>query len=158
LCGYRRITISSLCSSGRGTRIVNETEKTPGQATAHGLDGSLVEPDWPTLTLTEVRNVLKQIPAAGYPIAILSVSPRPFSAASVVETTKGRIFLKRHAHAVRDAEGLEEEHRFMQCLREGDICVPVVLATVDAKTALETTEWTYEVHEIPAGVDLYQDA
>ena len=30
---------------------------------AHGLDGSLVEPDWPPLTLAEVRLLLERFPA-----------------------------------------------------------------------------------------------
>jgi Ser/Thr protein kinase RdoA (MazF antagonist) len=131
---------------------LNETAKT------HGLDGTLVEPDWPPLTFDEIRVLLKHFPAAGEPIAIASASPRPFSAASVVETPLGRVFVKRHAHSVRDAEGLMEEHRFMDHLRAKGIGVPSVLATSSGNTAVETREWTYEVHAIPAGVDLYEDA
>ena len=51
-------------------------------AKAHGLDGSLVKPDWPPLTLNEVRALLAKMPVAGDPIEIVSFSPRPFSAAS----------------------------------------------------------------------------
>jgi hypothetical protein len=29
---------------------------------AHGMDGTLVEPDWPPLTLTEVRALLSGFP------------------------------------------------------------------------------------------------
>jgi len=47
-------------------------------AIAHGLDGRLVEPDWPSLTLAEVRALLAAFPGRGEPIEILSVSPRPF--------------------------------------------------------------------------------
>jgi Ser/Thr protein kinase RdoA (MazF antagonist) len=137
---------------------VNDTQRAQGQATAHGLDGMLVEPDWSPLTFTEVQSVLKLFPAAGLPIAILSTSPRPFSAASVVETTAGRVFLKRHARAVRNADGLAEEHRFMDCLRTSGISVPIVLAAAGGTSAIETADWTYEVHEIPKGVDLYKDA
>jgi len=131
---------------------VNETGK------AHGLDGSLVEPDWPLLTFTEVRSVLDPFPTAGDPIAILSTSPRPLSAASIIETNRGNLFIKRHARAIRDAGGLAEEHRFMQHLCANGIHVPVVLAKYDGGTAIETADWTYEVHEIPAGMDLYQHA
>lgn len=131
---------------------MNETAK------AHGLDGSLAEPDWPPLSLAEVRDVLGQFPGAGHPIAILSASPRPFSAASVVETECGRLFIKRHARTVRDVAGLTEEHRFMQHLRTNGIGLPCVLAATNEKTAIETTDWTCEVHKIPAGVDLYADA
>jgi len=127
-------------------------------ATTHGLDGTLVEPDWPPLTLSEVRALLKPFPACGEPIAILTVSPRPFSAASVVATATGPVFVKRHPHAVRDREGLLEEHRFLAHLLEHGAPVPRVLATEEGETAIEIGAWSYEVHEVPNGVDLYADA
>ncbi|MGA8742590.1 MAG: phosphotransferase [Terracidiphilus sp.] len=129
------------------------------QATkAHGLDGTLVEPDWPPLNLDEVRTLLRSFPTAGDPIEILSSSPRPFSAAGVIRTSHGKVFIKRHARAVRDAEGLREEHRFMRHLCANGFEVPRILATAAAETAVEINDWTYEVHEIPAGLDLYEDA
>ena len=137
---------------------MSETPKADGLAKAHGLDGSLVEPDWPPLTLAEVRTLLKHFPAAGDPIAILSTSPRPLSAASVVETSRGKVFVKRHARAVRDAEGLAEEHRFMQLLSANGISVPRVLVAANQDTSIETSDWIYEVHDIPVGIDLYDDA
>ena len=36
--------------------------------------------------------------------------------------------------------------------------VPRVLASVSGETAIEMGDWTYEVHETPAGIDLYEDA
>ncbi len=127
-------------------------------ATAHGMDGRLVEPDWPPLALGEVRELLLMFPGSGEPIEILSVSPRPFSAASVVATGSGRVFIKRHSRKVRDREGLLEEHRFMQHLREHGAPVPRVLAASSGETAIERGEWTYEVHEVPTGLDLYEEA
>jgi Ser/Thr protein kinase RdoA (MazF antagonist) len=127
-------------------------------AKAHGLDGRLVAPDWPPLKLGEVRALLSMFPGCGEPIEILSVSPRPFSAASVVETKSGRVFVKRHHRLVRDNEGLLEEHRFMKHLREHGSPVPRVLADSSGETAIESGEWTFEVHEVPVGVDLYEDA
>lgn len=124
----------------------------------HGLDGSLVEPDWPALTLHELRSVFRQFPSAGEPVSVLTTSPRPLSAASVVETTEGRVFVKRHARAVRDLEGLAEEHRFMQHLRENGIGVPRVYETTSGATTVEIGDSTYEVHDVPSGIDLYEDA
>jgi Ser/Thr protein kinase RdoA (MazF antagonist) len=86
------------------------------------------------------------------------VSPRPFSAASVVATKSGRVFVKRHHRSVRDREGLLEEHRFMQHLREHGALAPRVLATFSSETAIENGTWTFEVHDVPPGVDLYEDA
>jgi len=128
------------------------------EAKAHGLDGSLVEPDWPPLTLDEVRSVLCQFADLAEPTAILSVSPRPFSAASVVSTLDAPVFIKRHHRSVRNAEGLLEEHRFLAHLHAHGAPVPLALANSSSQTAIEIADWTYEVHEIPSGIDLYQDA
>jgi Ser/Thr protein kinase RdoA (MazF antagonist) len=136
-------------------KIVNESQQ---PALAHGLDGSLVQPDWPPLTLSEIRSVLQNFQAAGEPRAILSSSPRPLSAAAVVATKTGRIFIKRHPRAVRDLAGLAEEHRFMHHLRSSGISVPAVFLTDSGHTAIESADWTYEVHNVPAGTDLYKDA
>ena len=125
---------------------------------AHAMDGTLVEPDWPPLNFAEVRALLKQFPACGEAIEILSVSPRPFSAASVVATRSGRVFVKRHHRTVRDAEGLLEEHRFLEHLLDHGAPVPRVFANASGQTAIEMGEWTYEVHEAPNGVDIYRDA
>jgi Ser/Thr protein kinase RdoA (MazF antagonist) len=127
-------------------------------ATAHGMDKTRVEPDWPPLGLAEVRALLRRFPGCGEPIEILSVSPRPFSAASVVSTCSGRVFIKRHHSNVRDREGLLEEHRFLQHLLAHGAPVPRVYATETGETTVEIGEWTYEVHEAPAGVDIYEDA
>jgi Ser/Thr protein kinase RdoA (MazF antagonist) len=125
---------------------------------AHGLDGSLVEPDWPPLTLAELRPLLTQFQDLGEPTHILSASPRPFSAAGVVATQNGHVFIKRHHRLVRDREGLLEEHRFLSHLLRHGAPVPRVLASTSGETAIETGDWTYEVHEIPPGIDLYEDA
>ena len=127
-------------------------------ARAHGIDGTLVQPDWPPLTLDELRPILASFPHNIAPTRIVTVSPRPFSAASVVATRHGSVFVKRHAHSVRDREGLLEEHRFLAYLIANGAAVPRVLANHDGETAIELGEWTYEVHQAPLGVDLYREA
>lgn len=127
-------------------------------AKAHGMNGTLVEADWPPLTLPEVRALLAGFPGCTEPIEILSVSPRPFSAASVVATHAGRVFIKRHHREVRYRDGLLEEHRFIEHLRAHGAAVPRVFEDSSGETAIEHGEWTYEVHEAPPGVDLYEDA
>ena len=122
------------------------------------MDGTLVPPDWPPLTLDEVGAVLAQFPALGEPTRILTVSPRPFSAAGVVATRHGAVFVKRHHRSVRDVEGLAEEHRFLRHLRAQGVPVPQVFISAAGQTAIEINDWTYEVHEAPAGIDLYEDA
>ena len=124
----------------------------------HGMDGTLVAPDWPPLTLAEVRALLSRFPTLNEPIEILSISPRPLSAAGVISTSNGRVFVKRHHRTVRDTEGLREEHRFLAHLFHAGAPVPRVYASVNSQTAIQIGEWTYEVHATPQGIDLYEDA
>lgn len=128
------------------------------QVKAHGMDGALVEPDWPPLTLEEVRALLARFPALGEAEEILSFSPRPFSAAGVVRTANRRVFIKRHSRSVRDADGLHEEHRFLAHLLAHGAPVPQVFVSASGETAIEINGWTYEVHETPPGIDLYEEA
>jgi Ser/Thr protein kinase RdoA (MazF antagonist) len=130
---------------------------------SHGMDGSLVPPDWPPLSLTELRELVRQFPTLGDPIRILTVSPRPFSAAGMVATrnahgAEARVFVKRHDIAIRDREGLLEEHRFLAHLLAHGACVPRVLASASGETAIPIGNSTYEIHETPPGIDLYEDA
>jgi Ser/Thr protein kinase RdoA (MazF antagonist) len=101
---------------------------------------------------------LRYYPLIGTAARLLTVSPRPFSAASVAATERQQVFIKRHHTSVRDAEGLREEHRFMAHLRARGMAVPRVIAAVSGKTAIKLGKWIYEVHEIPPGRDLYEDA
>lgn len=127
-------------------------------AKVHGLDGTLVEADWPPLMPEEVRALLAEFEGLSGPVRILSASPRPFSAASVVRVGMEQVFIKRHLRCVRDAAGLNEEHAFLDHLHEQGAAVPRVLRTAAGESALVRGEWTYEVHSTPRGVDLYEDA
>jgi Ser/Thr protein kinase RdoA (MazF antagonist) len=145
----------------KGEAAMSATTKAHGQS--HGMDGSLVEPDWPALNLAELRAILAKFPDLGVPTHIVSVSPRPFSAAAVVATrndlgAERPVFIKRHYRSVRDREGLLEEHRFLSHLLACGAPVSRVVASAAGETAIEAGEWTYEVHEIPPGIDPYQDA
>src|SRR6185312_8150928 len=51
-----------------------------------------------------------------------------------------------------------EEHRFMQHLAAAGAQVPSVQASASGETAIELGEWTYEIHAVPPGVDLYEEA
>lgn len=132
---------------------------TTNEHRAHGLQGSLEAPDWPRLTLTEANTLLRRYPLAGGAEWLVSHSPRPFSAASVVATPHGRVFVKRHHRAVRDREGLLDEHRLIAYLRGrcGDLIAPV-LADGDGETAVAVGDWTYEVHAPARGLDIYEQA
>ncbi|MFF3934563.1 phosphotransferase enzyme family protein [Streptomyces phaeofaciens] len=125
---------------------------TPGDMTepalpaTHGLGHERVAPDWAPLTAAEAADVL------GGPARLRWHSPRPLSAAAVVEHDGRRVFLKRHHTSVRTLAGLEEEHAFLRHLRSRG--APVV----DVLGSTARGEWTYEVHSLGIGTDLYQDA
>ncbi|TWB39916.1 phosphotransferase enzyme family protein [Nitrospirillum viridazoti] len=132
---------------------------------AHGMGVGAVSPDWPPLTGTEVAGLLRHYPDVGAVRGILSHSPRPFSAASVVATAGGAraaVFVKRHHARVRTSAQLEDEHAFMDHLRQRGAPLGVqicdVLATATGARALTLGEWTYEVHGLAPGLDLYRDA
>ena len=125
---------------------------------AHGLDGTLVAPDWPVLTMDELRPLLADYWQLGSPLGIRFHSPRPLSAAAVVDTTCGPVFVKRHARSVRDRAGLMEEHAFLAHLCAADAPVAGVLRNSQGESAVELGEWTYEVHDHGQGEDLYADA
>lgn len=135
----------------------------------HGMGTELVAADWPALTLAEADALLSRFPEAGGAAAIDWLSPRPLSAAALVRTRAGgEVFVKRHHAAVRPVDGLLEEHAFIDHLgRNG---APVVRVLRDADGASATASpvgppngrpdgaWTYEVHSLGEGEDLYRDA
>lgn len=118
---------------------------------------ALEAPTWPAITHEEAAVVLACYPAAG-PIEGLSWhSPRPFSAATLVDTAHGAVLLKRHDRRVRTVAGLAEEHAFITHLATAGAPVPEVMRTADGASAVALGEWTYELHRQGAGDDLYRD-
>jgi len=125
---------------------------------AHGLAGDSTPPDWPALTTAEVNTLLAGYPQVGRFDAIRWHSPRPLSAACVVETAHGSVFVKRHQRRVRSVATLGEEHRFIAHLRRAGMPVPAVLHDAQRRTAVAIGDWVYEVHEQAKGIDLYREA
>ncbi|MBB6670397.1 phosphotransferase enzyme family protein [Cohnella nanjingensis] len=125
---------------------------------AHGMGTELVRPDWAPITPAETSRLLGRYAGLGEAEALVWHSPRPFSSATIAETAGGRLFVKRHHRSVRDVAGLLEEHRFIRHLREDGVPVSDILVGTDGSTAYAMDEWTYEVHRLAAGTDLYRDA
>lgn len=130
----------------------------PDSHRVHGLAADEVPPDWPPLTTAEVTALLARYPALAPARAIAWHSPRPLSAAALVESAGGRVFVKRHHRSVRTPATLAEEHAYMAWLRDAGLPVPAVLADATGLTAPAIGEWTYEAHAPAAGVDLYREA
>ncbi len=124
---------------------------------AHGLSGEHTPPDWPPLSVDEVAKVLVSRPDIGILQEITWRSPRPMSAAALVETSRGSFFIKRHHQRVRTASTLAEEHRFLTHLQRRDLPVPAVIADHEGLTATAIGDWVYEVLEHVPGIDLYRD-
>lgn len=123
----------------------------------HGMGAAMEPPTWPAITPDEAAAVLAHFPDAGRIEALRWHSPRPFSAATLIETDRGGLFLKRHHHRVRTVAGLAEEHRFIAHLSVSNAPVPVLLGTAQGASAVARGEWTYELQRAAAGEDLYRD-
>jgi Ser/Thr protein kinase RdoA (MazF antagonist) len=123
---------------------------------AHGLGKEPAAPEWPPLTENETAEVLSRFGLVAERISWRS--PRPWSAAALVRTSSGAVFVKRHHFRVRSQTDLTVEHEFLEHLRQGGIAVPDVLAQSAGDTALSLGQWVYEVHAVAEGADLYRDA
>ncbi|RUS47338.1 phosphotransferase enzyme family protein [Cohnella sp. AR92] len=135
-----------------------ENAATTKAVQAHGMGTELVRPDWAPITLEETNLLFSRYSNIGEATALVWHSPRPFSSATIAETPDGRLFVKRHHHTIRDVEGLVEEHLFIRHLRMEGFPVSVILEGMDGATAYSMDEWTYEVHRLAQGDDLYRDA
>lgn len=123
----------------------------------HGLAGDQIAPDWPALTDDEVHALLDAMSKLAPPRQIAWHSPRPLSAACLVQTGGGTVFVKRHHRSVRTAATLREEHDFIAHLRRAGMPLARVLADALGDTAIARGDWVYEVHEQADGIDLYRE-
>jgi len=118
---------------------------------------ALEAPTWPVITAREAEAVLALFPEAGRLEQLRWHSPRPFSAATLIETDCGGFVLKRHHHRLRSPAGLVEEHAFMAHLQAAGTAVPEVMTAADGVSAVAHGDWTYELHRKAPGLDLYRD-
>ncbi|MCX5616941.1 phosphotransferase [Bombella sp. TMW 2.2559] len=113
---------------------------------------------WPPLTENDIAALLPRWgvrPAARDPI--LWHSRRPFSASAIVALEDGgRLFLKRHGRALRSAETLTEEHLFARRLAGQGLPVSAPLPMQDGRTALATSDHTYEAFPLYMEEDAYR--
>lgn len=128
----------------------------------HGMGSEPAAADWPAMRPIELDMLLRGYPEARGLGEVEWHSPRPLSAAALVRTSAGtRLFVKRHHVSVRDTASLQEEHRFLAHLVAHGAPVVRVLADVWGRTVAiggDRGEWTYEVHTVGEGDDVYRDA
>jgi Ser/Thr protein kinase RdoA (MazF antagonist) len=123
----------------------------------HGMGRDLVEPDWPPLTGAEGSAVLARYGRTAGHAAVRWRSPRPMSAAALVDSDGEELFVKRHHMLVRTAAQLGAEHALASHLRAGGVAVPAVLRLPDGGSTVRSGDYIYEVHARAAGIDLYRD-
>lgn len=123
-----------------------------------GLNNDEVAADWPPISARDIGGLRAHYPQLGEHSQPRWHSPRPLSAAAIVDGAHGAVFIKRHHHSVRSAACLEEEHRFIAHLATAGVPVVQVLAAADGHTAIEHGEWTFELHALGVGDDLYREA
>lgn len=123
-----------------------------------GLNNDSVAADWPPITLAELAALQAHYPQLAGECRLHWHSPRPLSAAAIVETAAGRVFIKRHHQQVRSVQTLGEEHRFIAHLATQGLPVVRVLHDVHGASAVARGEWTYELHALGQGDDVYRDA
>ncbi len=117
----------------------------------------LVEPDWPPLTDAEVGAVLARYAWTAGQAAVRWRSPRPMSAAALVDGGGAEVFVKRHHVLVRTAAQLAAEHALADHLQALGVAVPAVLRLPGGASTVLAGDYLYEVHAPAAGFDLYRD-
>lgn len=123
-----------------------------------GLNNDAVAADWPAISAAEISWLRDRFPQLQGDSHIRWHSPRPLSAAAIVEGAGQPVFIKRHHHSVRTAAVLNEEHRLIEHLAAAGVPVVGLLRDAGGATAVEHAGWTYELHTVGVGQDLYRDA
>lgn len=123
-----------------------------------GLSNDEVAADWPAISADELARLRGDFPQLEGPCELVWHSPRPLSAAAIVQTPTQRLFLKRHPRHVRSAATLREEHCFIAHLASAGLPVVAVQPTRHGDTALDAGDGCYELHSLGQGDDLYRDA
>jgi Ser/Thr protein kinase RdoA (MazF antagonist) len=118
---------------------------------------ALETPTWPAITPAEAEAILARFPGAGRLVGLRWHSPRPFSAATLLQTSRGEFLLKRHHKRLRSPESLAQEHAFIVHLRVAGLPVPEIMASVERAGVIAQGDWTYELHRKASGIDLYRD-
>ncbi len=125
------------------------------------MGGGLVPATWAPLDDVEVRRLLTTYRGTlGPAVAAARIvwhSPRPMSAAGLVEVGTATVFVKRHHPAVRSTASLVTEHALAAHVRQQGVAVPEVVVADDGSTVTEMAGARYEVHRRAEGVDLYAE-
>jgi Ser/Thr protein kinase RdoA (MazF antagonist) len=116
----------------------------------------VVKPHLAPMTVDELQRLLSLYPQVGSLQEILTVSERPYSAASLVRTDQQELFVKKRSSRWRTGADLQREHTLITHLTDKGFPTPAVLQTADGQTVVSADEWLYEVHCRAQGEDVYR--
>ena len=121
----------------------------------HGTSESPEIKDWQDISSSDLHSLQQHYPQFVGQQTILWRSPRPFSAALLLQVNAQIFFVKRSSRLFRSAQDLQQEHQLIRYMDEQGIAVPKIVFAHHGATAVELGEWSYEVHEKAHGVDPY---
>ncbi|WP_374667556.1 phosphotransferase enzyme family protein [Acinetobacter sp.] len=121
----------------------------------HGMGENPETKDWLDISSHDLCQLQQLYPQLSGQQTILWRSPRPFSAALLLQVDAQVYFVKRSSRLFRRVQDLQQEHQLIRYLDAQGIAVPQILHAHDGATAVELGEWSYEVHEKAHGVDPY---
>lgn len=121
----------------------------------HGMGESPEAKDWQDISSIDLHLLQQHYPQLIGQQTILWRSPRPFSAALLLQVNAQIFFVKRSSRLFRSVQDLQQEHQLIRYLNVQGIDVPKIVSAHTGATAVELGEWSYEVHEKAHGVDLY---
>lgn len=137
----------------------------PSDVTSVGTASSEVEeartldlsPVWAPITIEDAQRVCAELSVPAHATTILSVSTRPTAAASLIDTDRGPLFLKRYAASAVSSEHLAATHRYVNHLATKSLPTPPFLAFNDGRTVWAEEEALWEACEGARGEDRYRD-
>ncbi|MFT8592285.1 MAG: phosphotransferase [Bifidobacterium sp.] len=84
----------------------------------------IVAQRWPDIEMMESQRILDALDQPLRARSIVSHSGRPTSAASLIRTDRGLVFIKRYSRTVRDVETIAPYHRYAEFLSHSGISTP----------------------------------
>ena len=141
---------------------MSATTESDSTAKAHGMDGTLVEPDWPPLTLAELRALLAQFPDLGEPIDILSVARARFPPRGSGHAERSRNGQPSSSSAITArcaiAKGCSRSIAFLRICSRTARRFRASSLPRPAKPRSKPASGPTRCTKFPPGVDLYEDA
>lgn len=137
----------------------------PSDGTSDGTASSEVEeartldlsPVWAPITIEDAQRVCAELSVPAHATTILSISTRPTAAASLIDTDRGPLFLKRYAASAVSSEHLTATHHYVNHLAANGLPTPPFHTFANGGTVWAEGEALWEACEGARGEDRYRD-